>query len=168
MTAEVLHEKTRCGSSAMIQAEARGRALDYLAGHSVVSLATHGPDGPWAAAVFYVNEDFNLYFISSPASRHSCNLAAHAAVAASVHEDYREWREIKGIQLEGTVAQVAPVEAARIRKLYGEKFPLAADPGSAPAAIAAAFAKVRWYKLAAARVYFVDNSAGFGHRDQVL
>jgi len=27
---------------------------------------------------------------------------------------------------------------------------------------------VRWYRLAAARAYFVDNSAGFGHRDQVL
>ena len=37
-----------------------------------------------------------------------------------------------------------------------------------PAAIAAAFAKVRWYRLLAARVYFVDNSSGFGHREQVL
>lgn len=152
----------------MIDTVARDRALDYLAGHRVVTLATHGPEGPWAAAVFYANDGFNLYFVSSPASRHSRNLAAHAAVAATVHEDYHDWREIKGIQVEGTVEQVSAAEEASIRELYGKKFPLAADPASAPAAIAAAFAKVRWYKLAAARAYFVDNSAGFGHRDQVL
>jgi hypothetical protein len=150
------------------QAEARERALDYLARHSVMTLATHGPEGPWAAAVFYANDGFNLYFVSSPASRHSLNLAAHAGAAATVHEDYRDWREIKGIQLEGTVEQVSDAEEASIRELYGRKFPLAADPAAAPAAIAAAFAKVRWYRLAAVRAYFVDNSAGFGHRDQVL
>ena len=133
-----------------------------------MTLATHGPEGPWAAAVFYANDGFNLYFVSSPASRHGRNLAAHAEVAATVHEDYHDWREIKGIQLEGTVEQVSAAEEASIRELYGKKFPLAADPASAPAAIAAAFAKIRWYKLAAARAYFIDNSAGFGHRDQVF
>jgi uncharacterized protein YhbP (UPF0306 family) len=152
----------------VIDAGGRDRALDYLGRHRVMTLATHGADGPWAAAVFYANDGFNLYFVSSPASRHSRNLAAHAAAAATVHEDYHDWREIKGIQLEGTVEQVLAVEEKSVRKLYGGKFPLAADLSSAPAAIAAAFAKVRWYKLAAARAYFVDNSAGFGHRDQVL
>lgn len=152
----------------MIDAAARDRALDYLAGHRVMTLATYGSEGPWAAAVFYANDGFNLYFVSSPASRHSCNLAMHAGVAATVHEDYHDWREIKGIQLEGTVEQVSGAEETRVRGLYGKKFPIAAEPAAAPAAIAAAFAKVRWYKLAAARAYFVDNSAGFGHRDQVL
>jgi len=149
-------------------ADARDRALDYLAAHRVMTLATCGADGPWAAAVFYANDGFDLYFISSPVSRHGRHLAAQAAVAATVHEDYHDWREIKGIQLEGTVEQLAGAEEAGARKLYGEKFPFVADPGSAPAAIAAAFAKVRWYRLAAVRAYFVDNSAGFGHRDQVL
>lgn len=152
----------------MIDAVARERALDYLAGHRVMTLATHGVEGPWAAAVFYANDGFNLYFVSAPASRHSRDLAAHAAVAATVQEDYRDWREIKGIQLEGTVEQVSGAEKTRVQGLYGKKFPFAAGPGSASAAIAAAFAKVRWYKLAATRAYFVDNSAGFGHRDQVL
>ena len=132
-----------------------------------MTLATSGPDGPWAAAVFYANDGFNLYFISSPASRHVRNFTSHAA-AATVHEDYHDWREIKGIQLEGTVEQVSGAEEVSARKLYGRKFPLVADLASAPLAIAAAFAKVRWYRLAAVRAYFVDNSAGLGHRDQVL
>ena len=152
----------------MIPPDARERALDYLGRHQVTTLATQGPDGPWAAAVFYASDGFDLYFVSSPASRHGRNLAAHAAVAATVHEDYHDWREIKGIQLEGTVEQIFAAEEASARQLYGKKFPLVADRACAPAALAAALAKVRWYKLAASRVYFVDNSAGFGHRDQVL
>ena len=27
--------------------------------------------------------------------------------------------------------------------------------------------KVRWYQLAPVRLYFVDNAAGFGHRDEI-
>ena len=59
-----------------------------------MTLATQGPAGPWAAAVFYANNGFNLYFVSSPASRHSRNLAGQPAVTATVHEDYLDWREI--------------------------------------------------------------------------
>ena len=152
----------------MIEAAARERALDYLAAHRVMTLATHGAEGPWAAGVFYVNDGFSLYFVSSPASRHSRDIAANAQGAAAVHEDYAGWQEIKGVQLEGAVAQVSQDEQALARELYGRKFPLVGDPATAPAAIAAAFAKVRWYRLLAARVYFVDNSSGFGHREQVL
>lgn len=152
----------------MTATAARDRALDYLAAHRVMTLATCGEAGPWAAGVFYVNDGFDLYFVSSPASRHSRDIAASAGAAATVHEDYAGWQEIKGVQLEGKVVEVAAAEEPRVRELYGRKFPLVGDPATAPAAIAAAFAKVRWYKLAATRVYFVDNSAGFGHRDQVL
>ena len=152
----------------MTTTAARDRALDYLAAHRVMTLATCGEAGPWAAGVFYVNDGFDLYFVSSPASRHSRDIAANDCAAATVHEDYAGWQEIKGVQLEGRVEQLAAAAEPRVRELYGRKFPLVGDPATAPAAIAAAFAKVRWYKLAAARVYFVDNSAGFGHRDQVL
>jgi uncharacterized protein YhbP (UPF0306 family) len=148
----------------VIQPDARDRALDYLATHRTMTLATHGPDGLWAAAVFYVNDGFDLYFVSSPSSRHGRNFDLHPGVAATVNEDYFDWREIKGLQLEGMVGQIAGTEEARIRGLYARKFSLEA----APAEIAAAFARVRWYRLAAATAYFVDNAVAFGHRDQVL
>lgn len=37
----------------------------YLEQHRVMTLATCGPDGPWAAAVFYVSVGSTLYFLSS-------------------------------------------------------------------------------------------------------
>ena len=147
---------------------ARERALEYLAAHRVMTLATHDADGPWAAAVFYANDGFDLYFLSSPASRHARNVPAEPAAAATVQEDYADWREIKGIQLEGRVEQLAGAEETSARKLYGEKFPFVANAAVAPPALAAALAKVCWYRLVAARAYFLDNSAGFGHRDQVF
>lgn len=145
----------------------RGRVLRYLRAHHVMTLATRDDEGPWAAAVFYVNDGFALYFLSSPRSRHSRQLASSPAAAATIQEDYADWPEIKGVQLEGTVRELRGAEAERARRLYGEKYPLIRRLGGARAAIAQALRKVRWYELAPKRLYFVDNSAGFGHRDEV-
>jgi hypothetical protein len=38
----------------------REDALSYLEAHNVATLATNGPEGPWAAAVFYANTGFTL------------------------------------------------------------------------------------------------------------
>jgi uncharacterized protein len=144
------------------------RALEYLASHRVMTLATHGDEGPWAAAVFYANVGFDLYFISSPGSRHIRNLAMASAAAATVQEDYADWRAIKGVQLEGAVEELAGEDAVRAQALYGEKFPIVQHTPATPAPIAAALDKVCWYRLAAKRAYYIDNAAGFGHRDRVL
>jgi uncharacterized protein len=146
----------------------RTAVLDYLARHNVLTLATAGPAGPWAAAVFYVNEGLRLYFLSSPRSRHAENLAADPRVAGAVHEDYRDWPEIRGVQLEGRAALVPDADVERVRGLYAAKFPVVADIARAPPAVAAAFAGVRWYELAPARLLFIDNAAGFGKRRQLF
>jgi uncharacterized protein len=145
----------------------RTRVLEYLDRHNVMTLATVGPEGPWAAAVFYVRDGLRLVFLSSPGSRHSQNLSASPRAAATIQEDYRDWPEIKGIQLEGRVAAVEEAELARVRALYGAKFPVVGMISEAPA-IVAALAKVRWYALTPEALYFIDNSAGFGHRARLV
>ena len=145
----------------------RGRALRYLQQHHVVSLATSGSDGPWAAAVFYVSDGLTLYFLSSPTSRHCLNIAQDPHVAATIQEDYSDWAEIKGIQLEGVAHNISGEDEARARRLYGKKYPLVGMISQAPSAIVEALARVRWYQLVPQRVYFIDNSAGFGHRDEL-
>jgi uncharacterized protein len=142
----------------------RARVLAYLAAHNVMTLATAEP---WAAAVFYVNDGFELYFLSSPRSRHCTHLATDPRASATIQEDYTDWRDIKGVQLEGTVEQVAADDEARIRALYGAKFPLLADPPGAGSAIARALARIRWYRVIPSAMHFVDNAAGFGQRSAV-
>ena len=141
--------------------------VDYLDRHHVMTLATVGTDGPWAAAVFYVGVGDSLFFLSSPSSRHCRNLALDPRCAATIQEDYSDWAKIKGVQLEGRATELRGEEEDRARQRYGLKFPLVGRLAGAPAAIALALAKVRWYRLQAERMHFIDNSQGFGHREQI-
>ena len=143
------------------------RVQAYLGAHHVMTLATAGDEGPWAAAVFYVHHGWALYFLSAAASRHCRNMAQNPRVSATIQEDYTEWRQIKGIQLEGTATRLSGEEQARARDLYGAKFPLLRDTARLPAEIAAALASISWYRIAPERAWFVDNSVAFGHRDEI-
>jgi uncharacterized protein YhbP (UPF0306 family) len=98
--------------------------LQYLENHNTVSLATEREGLPHAAAVFYVNIGFNLYFLSSPDSRHAQNFFHNHNVSATINEDYSNWLLIKGIQLEGQIESLGGILKNReIAKTYVEKFP---------------------------------------------
>ena len=143
----------------------RDLALDYLNSHHVMTLATHGPEGLWAAAVFYVNDGFEFYFLSAGHTRHAQNIAAAQRVAATIQEDYAEWSVIKGIQMEGTVRQLSGRDREMAFRIYAGKFRFLEQPISA---IEMALARVNWYRLSPERLYFIDNSRGFGHRDEII
>ncbi len=146
--------------------DVREEVLGYLKTHHVMTLATHGTQGPWAAAVFYVSNGFTLTFLSSPRTRHAQDLANEPRCAATIHEDYREWKDIKGVQLEGRVTTITGIRRIEAIRLYGEKFPLI-RPGQTPALIKAALSRVTWYELTPTRCFFVNNTKGFGHRDEI-
>lgn len=146
--------------------ERRDEVLDYLASHHVMSLASNGPAGPWVAAVFYVNYGFTLAFLSSPQSRHATNLVADPRGAAAIHQDYRDWSEIKGIQIEGRVRVLTGSNRADAIARYEAKFPVV-RPERAPAPIRAALIRVSWYELVPEHCFFIDNARGFGHRDEI-
>ena len=120
-----------------------------------MTLATTQGDLPWAATVFFASEDFRLYFFSAPDSRHCQNLAANPRVAVTIQEDYRDWRKIKGIQLEGRVTLVdGIIEKARAMAIYARKYPKA-------------FLIVKFYCVMPDRVFFIDNAQGFGKRQEL-
>lgn len=148
-------------------ASPREKALAYLRDHNVMTLATSGPHGLWAAAVFYVNDGFTLYFLSAPTSRHSLNIQTQPGVSATIQEDYKDWREIKGIQLEGKARRIEGVEQAAAIARYGLKFPIVGNLASAPTEIVKAMSRIVWYRVVPTRLYFIDNTLGLGHRDEV-
>lgn len=136
---------------------------DWLAQHHVMTLATQGADGPWAAAVFYAVQGDDLLFLSSPATRHCTDLAHDARCAATIQGQPEDWRAIKGIQIEGRAGELHGAARDRARDAYAQRFAFV-RPAGAPAAIVAALARVRWYRLRIARLYFIDNAQGFGAR----
>jgi len=144
--------------------DSRERALAFVAGHHVMTLATNGPLGLWAAAVFYAHDGFRFVFLSAGHTRHAQNLAVVPDVAATIQAEYDNWAAIKGIQLEGTVEQLHGARQATAMALYATRFDFLAQP---VAAIERAMARVNWYELRPRRVYFVDNARGFGHRDEI-
>ena len=148
------------------RSELRERIEAFLDAHHVMTLATRGPAGPWAAAVFYANDGLTLYFISAPSSRHSRDIEAGGAVAASIHAECSDWREIRGIQLEGSANRLAGAARAAAALCYGKKFPLLANLAAAPAEIAAAMTRVEWYQVTPQRLRLIDNTRGFGHKEE--
>jgi hypothetical protein len=129
-----------------------------------MTLATTGPQGIWAAAVFYVNDGFELIFLSAAHTRHGQNITAVPHVAATIQEDYRDWQEIQGIQLEGRVSLLTDVSRETAISRYLQKYPFLAN---ADEKMQAAIAQVNWYLLRPDRLYFIDNSLGLGHRDEI-
>ncbi len=150
--------------------ELKRQVLNYMESHNTMTLATAQGESPWAATVFYASDGLKLYFFSAPESRHCQNLAANPRVAVTIQEDYRDWREIKGIQLEGRVAAVdSLIEKGKAITVYARKYPdvmkIFTDPGSG--SLYKAFLKVKFYRVAPERVFYIDNAQGFGKRQEL-
>jgi len=139
-------------------------ALAYLDNHTVITLATYGLGGVWAAALFYANDLFDIYFLSAGHTRHAMNMASNNRVSGTIQENYRKWESIKGIQLEGFVEKLVGVDLRNALNVYARKFPLITEDNEP---IKAALSGVNWYRLRPDRLYLIDNSKGFGHRDEI-
>ena len=149
----------------------RQEALEYLASHNVMTIASCHGNVPWAAAVFYASDGFTLYFLSNPKSRHGTNIAANAKVGAAIHEDCHDWRAIRGIQLEGRAERLRTIgQQAQFWKVYEKKFPFVKEffrPGSMREMLSTKVAGIRFYRIVPSQVYYIDNSKGFGHREML-
>ena len=145
----------------------KARVLALLGEHHVMTLASVGADGPWAAAVFYAHDDLRLYFLSAPTSRHAVNLAAEPRGAATIQRDYDDWPGIRGRQLAGSVRLVAAADEARVRTLYQQRYPLVGGGAGVPRAIMEALNKIRWYEFVPDDIHLIDNTLGFAHREHL-
>jgi len=151
----------------------RARVLAYLAAHNTVSLATVADGRPWAATVFYANVGTDLYFLSEPKTRHCTNILASGVVAATINEDYRDWQQIKGVQLEGRAAEVSgKVALARALAAYLRKYPFVKQfltPGQLlqGVQIAGKAFDIRIWRLRPERLYYLDNARGFSAREEL-
>jgi uncharacterized protein len=151
--------------------ELKQQILSYLETHNTMTLATCADNLPWAATVFYASEQLRLYFFSAPDSRHCQNLAVNQRVAVTIQEDYHDWRKIKGIQLEGTVALVdSLIEKAKAMAVYARKYPEVIKLFTNPASgvFYKAFLKVKFYCVTPEKLFYIDNEQGFGKRQELV
>ena len=137
---------------------------EFLAGQSTLTLATAGvKDGrPQAAPLFFASDDdFNLYWISSPDSRHSLNIADWNDAAAAIYVPTWEWTGIKGVQIEGdAVPVVEDDERQRALALYRAKFPFVNER------FAELIEQSVIYVLRPRWLRWLDNARRFGYKQE--
>lgn len=129
---------------------------------------------PWAAPVYYIYKQAEFYFFSKASSRHIKNTAKSNKAAASIHFNSYGWKDIKGLQMEGTIqaAGINPKSASALNS-YIKKFNFTDEikKSSTPLKDLVSFEsafKVNFYKFIPATVYYLDNSIRFGLREIVV
>lgn len=121
-----------------------------------MSLATTGSEGLWAAPVFYVNEGFELFFMSRDGTRHVRNLASHPRVAVTISDDAANWLDVRGVQLEGVTAAVAESRRREVLASFSRRYAFVDSMWWTDDAEQAARAQ-RLYGIRPDRVFFLDH-----------
>ena len=151
----------------------RARIGEMLRAHAVATLATSGPDGPWAAAVFYASgPDLDLYFVTDPGTRHGRSLAADGRASAAIQAEAVGWSDIRGLQLEGRAVRVPEAGRDAAMGIYLDRFPdmrrLQETPrDEAERGIAQRLAAIALWRLSPTLIRLIDNRERFGWKQEL-
>jgi hypothetical protein len=149
-----------------MSADLTARIVAFLAKNHVLSLATHGREGPHATNLLYAHDGLALFWVSDPDTRHSREIEADQRVAVTVARDHSDFSDIQGLQLTGTAACIASAEyrAWHLSQLAA-RYPFVKLLANAPPALQAAYARAAVYRFEPSRVVLIDNTKGFGHKE---
>ena len=86
----------------------KAKLLDYLKGKRLMIIATVSEAGPWICSVYYaIDDQFNLYFISSPTAKHVADLERNNKVAIAVTDTTQKFEmQKRGAQMIGTAEKL--------------------------------------------------------------
>ena len=140
----------------------------YLVRHTTLSLATCHDSQPWSTDLFYANdEDCRLFFVSSVTTRHCQHIAANPQVSVSISGEVADWVEIKGLQLDGLAEVVPEPDRDWVIEMYLTKFPALKKLHKA-SEILSSFWESSFYQITPKWIRLIDNSKGFGHKDEII
>lgn len=156
------------------------RIDDFLQAHTTLTLATWTPEGPQAAPLFFAHTwatddagdaTLRLYFISNPTSNHCLALDNQPSIAAAIYQDGQEWRQIRGLQLEGRARMAASgAEEDQAMATYLTKYPFVATAQGSVSdgalELTGPLANSRFYVIETDWMRLIDNTLGFGHREE--
>ena len=139
---------------------------------NTLTLATARVDIPWAAAVYYVNREFTLYFFSDPKSRHIKESLKSNRASVAISVPASTWQEIRGVQASGIVSSVPiGLESTQAFGAYLKKYPFTKDFFNSNRDINLSGVmnkfKVKLYRFQPSLLYYLDNSIRFGFRERV-
>jgi uncharacterized protein YhbP (UPF0306 family) len=139
----------------------------YLVRHTTLSLATCHEGRPWSTDLFYASDDdCRLYFVSSVTTWHCQHIAANPRVSVSISRQCVGWKDIKGLQLDGVAGVVSEADREAVVEIYLAKFPALKKLHQA-SEILSIFRESSFYRISPEWIRLIDNSKGFGHKDEM-
>lgn len=143
----------------------RDRIEAFLAAHNTLTLATVGADGQvHACAVFYaVGPNLALYFLSEPKTLHARHIGEGTIIAATVEDNNQDWTSIRGLQLRGFACLCDGDDADTARTLYAARYPFVGRVQT----LAGPLARARFYQITPSWFRLIDNTVGFGHKEEL-
>jgi uncharacterized protein len=153
----------------MTREELENVIIGFMDTFTTMTLACCSHGKPWAAAVYYARQDFDLIFFSSSKSLHARLFSENPAAAAEIHGQHERWQDIKGLQMEGEVRQITgAMPLARATATYLLRYSFVreffSDPAALSLGIAEKMAGVALYIFRPQAIRYMDNQGGFGNR----
>ncbi len=131
-----------------------------------MSLAVVNDGEAWSAPVYYLFAEARFYFFSNPKARH-IQMAKNSTSAASIYQDDADIKKLAGIQMSGTIIE-SPLNAQSVlaAKKYCSLFKISVNVKDILAFFASKF-HAHLYYFEPDTAYYMDNSKGFGSREQI-
>jgi uncharacterized protein YhbP (UPF0306 family) len=99
-------------------------AFEYLSSHSLLFLATASPAGDvHVAPMFYANADKAIFFSAPDGSATSDNLKSNPVAAIAIADAVSDWKQARGLQIEGPVAELEGEPEVAAGHLFQAKYP---------------------------------------------
>lgn len=87
--------------------EIKNLVKKYLSRGRMMQVATVSSNQPWCCTVYFVpDQDFNVYWISKPQTRHSLEIKQYSTVAAAIPVKYVPGKPVVGLQIEGDAEEM--------------------------------------------------------------
>ncbi len=155
------------------------KVFDFASTMQVMTLATFYRQETWTAPVYYIFSDKRFYFFSNPDSRHireafysqQSQTSEDASgsknkIAASVFLDDKDFKNIKGLQMQGRIIKVENRKEAILNSFeYVKKFKINYNNENIIEFFHDKY-KAKLYKFIPDTLYYMDNSQGFGFRER--
>jgi general stress protein 26 len=136
----------------------KSKILEVLRSHHTMALATIRPDGyPQATTVYYIHDEFTLYFAIDAASQKAGNITLNNKVSVAIASEDQDFYKLRGFSMSGIATRV--VDERRVGELSLRLF--RAFPQSKrfvpedPKQLAV-------FEIAPVAVSLVDYASGFG------
>jgi len=127
-----------------------------------MSLATHDNTGPWIADVIFIcDENFNIYWMSDPNTRHSRAVLKNNKAAGSITYSTKSKEPNLGIQFEGETEQLQGIQFELLVKHLEKRGYPVPEVSQANKILD----EDCWYKLTPSKIFLIDEE-NFGYDRQ--